>query len=43
VTAFSYDGTLHVGINADPAAIPDPELLLECLQKAFDEVLTIVS
>jgi WS/DGAT/MGAT family acyltransferase len=42
VTAFSYDGTLHVGINADPAAIPDPELLFECLQKSFDEVLTLV-
>jgi WS/DGAT/MGAT family acyltransferase len=43
VTAFSYDGMLHVGINTDPAAIPDPELLFECLQKAFDEVVTIVS
>jgi WS/DGAT/MGAT family acyltransferase len=43
VTVFSYDGNLHVGINADPAAIPDPELLFECLTKGFDEVLTIVA
>ncbi|MEM7408825.1 MAG: wax ester/triacylglycerol synthase family O-acyltransferase [Myxococcota bacterium] len=43
VTVFSYDGAMHVGINADPAAVDDPELLFECLQKSFDEVLTIVA
>lgn len=43
VTVFSYDGNMHVGINTDPAAIPDPEVLFECMQKSFDEVLTLVS
>lgn len=42
LTVFSYDGTMHLGINSDPAAIPDPELLLECVQKSFDEVLSVV-
>jgi diacylglycerol O-acyltransferase len=40
-TLFSYAGTCHVGVNADRAAVSEPELLLECLQKGFDEVLAI--
>jgi WS/DGAT/MGAT family acyltransferase len=43
VTVFSYDGSMHVGINSDPAAVPDPELFYECLQKGFDEVLSVVA
>lgn len=42
ITVFSYDGGMHVGINTDPAAVADPELLLECLRKGFDEVLAVV-
>ena len=42
VTVFSYDGTMHIGINMDPAAVEDPALLLESLHKAFDEVLAVV-
>jgi diacylglycerol O-acyltransferase len=41
VTCFSYDGELAIGINADPAAVTDPALLVECLRKGFDEVLAI--
>ena len=41
ITVFSYDGSMHVGINTDPAAIPDPDLLFECMRKSFDEVLTV--
>ena len=41
-TVFSYDGTMHIGINMDPAAVSDPALLLECFHKAFDEVLAVV-
>ena len=41
VTCFSYDGELAVGVNADPAAVTDPALLMECLRKGFDEVLAI--
>jgi WS/DGAT/MGAT family acyltransferase len=42
VTAFSYAGQLSIGINTDPAAVSDPQLLLECLEKSFEEVLTVV-
>ncbi len=42
ITVFSYDGRMHVGINSDPASVPDPELLFECIQKGFDEVLSVV-
>lgn len=28
-----------IGINSDPAAVPDPAVLVECLQDAFAEVL----
>ncbi|MBW2231861.1 MAG: wax ester/triacylglycerol synthase family O-acyltransferase [Deltaproteobacteria bacterium] len=42
VTVFSYDGVMHVGINMDPAAVSEPKLFLECLEKGFEEVLTVV-
>lgn len=41
ITAFSYDGQFQVGLNADPAAIPDAPLLDECLRKGLDEVLSL--
>lgn len=41
-TVFSYDGVMHIGINTDTAAVPDPELLLECMQKGFEEILAVV-
>ncbi len=41
-SVFSYDGVMHVGINTDPAAVRDPGLLRECLQKSFDEILSVV-
>ncbi|MBW2388152.1 MAG: DUF1298 domain-containing protein, partial [Deltaproteobacteria bacterium] len=41
VTAFSYDGVMHVGINMDPAAVSQPKLLNECLRAGFEEVLAI--
>lgn len=40
-TVFSYQGVMHVGVNTDPSAVSDPELLMECLGKAFAEVLTV--
>ena len=39
VTLLSYVDDLHIGFNTDPAAVPDPEVLMECMQEAFDEVL----
>jgi diacylglycerol O-acyltransferase len=37
LTTVSYDGTLHVGVNIDPAATPDTDVLLECLAEAFSD------
>ncbi len=41
VTLFSYDGGVQIGINTDPAAVPDPELLVASFQKGLDEVLAV--
>ncbi len=40
VTLFSYTDRSHLGIASDPASVPDPDLLIACMQKGFDEVLT---
>ena len=34
---FSYDGSMHVGINTDPAAIPDPDVLFDGFWNANQE------
>ena len=39
VTLFSYRNDLGIAVNTDRAAIPDPDLFLECLQAGFDEVI----
>lgn len=39
VTLYSYDGACQIGVNCDRAAVPDAELLTECLQRGFEEVL----
>ena len=41
VTLMSYDGTCCIGVNADAAAIPDPDQLLECLVAGFDDVCAV--
>jgi WS/DGAT/MGAT family acyltransferase len=41
VTLFSYAGGLYVAVSSDPAAVPDPEFLVECLEKGFSEVLAV--
>jgi WS/DGAT/MGAT family acyltransferase len=38
----SYLDDLNIGINTDPAAIADPELLVACLRDSFDELLKLV-
>jgi hypothetical protein len=37
----SYLDDLNIGINTDPAAIPDPDVLVECIRDSFDEVLKL--
>lgn len=41
VVLVSYGDDLNIGINTDPAAIPDPEVYLACLRDSFDEILKL--
>jgi len=38
ITLLSYVDECQIGVNTDPAAIPDSDVLLECLRDSFDEV-----
>lgn len=38
LTLVSSADDLFIGVNTDPAAIPDPDVFLECLNEGFDEV-----
>ena len=42
VTLLSYDGHLDMGINIDAAAISQPELLRDEIEKAFEEMFALV-
>lgn len=39
VTLMSYDRTCCVGVNVDTGAVPDLDVLLECLREGFAEVV----
>lgn len=39
VTLLSNLDDVHVGINSDLAAVPDPAVLLECMRESFEAVL----
>jgi len=41
VTLLSYCATASLGINIDPAAVSDPEVLFDCLTAGFDESLAV--
>ena len=41
LTLMSYRGTCHVGVNIDTSAVPDPDVLMDCLRVGFDEVLAV--
>jgi len=38
ITLLSYVDDCEIGVNTDPAAVPDPEVLIECLVDSFDEI-----
>jgi diacylglycerol O-acyltransferase len=40
-TLMSYDGICCVGINMDVEAVPDPDVLIECVREGFEEVLSL--
>jgi WS/DGAT/MGAT family acyltransferase len=41
ITVMSYCGELHLGIHSDPAAVVDPDLFLDCLGTAFDDLAAL--
>lgn len=40
-TLLSYAGSCDIGINIDTAAIPDPQVLLACLQESAAEIIAL--
>ena len=38
ITLLSYLDELQIGVNTDPAAVPDPDVFLHCLREGFDEI-----
>jgi hypothetical protein len=36
----SYNGTISIGATADRSALPDPAHYADCMQTAFDELLS---
>jgi diacylglycerol O-acyltransferase / wax synthase len=41
ITLLSYVDELDLGVNTDPRAVTDPDLFVECLRDAFDEILKL--
>ena len=41
VTLLSYQNELNIGVNVDPAAVPDFDLFMELLRSAYDELLDL--
>ena len=41
ITLVSYADECFVGVNVDPVAVPDPHVLVACLQRGYDEVLAL--
>jgi WS/DGAT/MGAT family acyltransferase len=39
MTLFSFDGTVHLGVNTDAAAVPDRAAFVQCIQEGFDAVV----
>ncbi|HXP20609.1 MAG TPA: wax ester/triacylglycerol synthase domain-containing protein [Streptosporangiaceae bacterium] len=40
-TLLSYGGTCDIGINIDTAAVPDPDVMIECLREGFAEIMAL--
>ena len=41
VTLLSYLNDLHIGFNTDPAAVADPDVLMDSMRESFDEILAL--
>jgi WS/DGAT/MGAT family acyltransferase len=42
ITLLSYLGDCNVGITTDPAAVPDPDVFVDCLRDGFEELTKLV-
>lgn len=40
-TLLSYAGICCIGLNSDAAAVTDPDLFIDCVQRGRDEVLAL--
>ena len=40
-TLMSYAGTCNIGVNIDTGAITEPELMMSCLHKGFEQILAL--
>lgn len=41
VTLMTYCGTCYIGVNVDTGAVPDPDVLMDCLTDGFDDVIAL--
>lgn len=41
LTLLSYQDELHIGVNMDPAAIPDTDVFMSCMHEGFQEVCKV--
>jgi len=41
VTLLSYVDVCCIGVSCDTAAVPDPDVLVDCLREGFEEVLAL--
>lgn len=41
ITLMSGPDDVFIGVNTDPAAVPDPDVLVDSLQEGFDEILKL--
>jgi len=41
LTLMSYNGTCHIAVNLDTAAVPDADIFVDCLRMGFDEVVAV--
>jgi hypothetical protein len=39
---LSYCSDVNLGVTIDPAAIPDPEVFVDCLRDGFEELIKLV-
>jgi hypothetical protein len=41
LTLLSHTDSVDIGLNMDPIAIPDPDVLVDCVRSGFEETLTV--